>query len=82
MITIRTSVVEYGIYRDDYDAFVAALRDEGLAAEIDQPMERRSAGETAVELGIWIWEHPEQAASLLASVVAGELVVGTVRHER
>jgi len=66
MITIRTSVLEYRIYRDDYDAFVTALRHEGFATEIDQPMERRSAGDTAVELGIWIWEHPEQAASLIA----------------
>ncbi|MDT5009993.1 MAG: hypothetical protein QOH57_1610 [Mycobacterium sp.] len=66
MIIIRTSVVEYGIYRDDYEAFLAALRDDGFAAQLDQPMERRSVGGAGVELGIWIVEHPEQAASLIA----------------
>jgi len=38
MITIRTSVLEYATYREDYDVFVTAARDEGFATEIDQPM--------------------------------------------
>ena len=56
MITIRTRVLEYATYREDYDVFATAARDEGFATEIGQPMERRSVGDTAVELGISIWD--------------------------
>ena len=71
MISIRTTVVEYGLHGDDYDAFAAALRAEGLEVQIDQPAEFRSGFEqSAVELGIFIWEHFDDAATVAAVVEA------------
>ena len=69
-ITVRTSVVELGLYGDEYEAFAAAMRAEGYAVDIEEPPEYRSAGRVAVEAGIWIWEHPTEAAALTVVVDA------------
>ncbi len=68
MIVIRTSIVELGLYRDEYEALVEALRGEGYAARIDEPTETRSIEQAALEIGIWTGEHV--AAPVIAALVA------------
>jgi hypothetical protein len=68
VIVIRTSIVELGLYRDEYEALVEALRGEGYAARIDEPTETRSIEQAALEIGIWTGEHV--AAPVIAALVA------------
>lgn len=68
VIVIRTSIVELGLYRDEYEALVEALRGEGYAARIDEPTETRSIEQAALEIGIWTGEHV--AAAVIAALVA------------
>jgi hypothetical protein len=69
VIVIRTSVVELGLYRDEYEEFVAELRAHGFEARIDEDREEfRSIDRAAVEVGIWSADHVFELAAA-ASVV-------------
>jgi hypothetical protein len=67
VIVVRTSVVENGLFGDEYEAFVAALRAQGLDARVDEPDEYRSVG-PAVDVGIWIGDNILQLAAAAAIV--------------
>ncbi len=69
-IVIRSSVIELGLFGDDYDAFVAALRVEGLDAHIADVPEYRSVDKDAVEFGIWIAEHVLEIAAGVSALEA------------
>jgi hypothetical protein len=71
MILVRTSVVEYGLYRDDYDAFVAALEAEGFSARVAVPEEQRGASAAVREVGIWLISEvaPSVALALIVDAV-------------
>jgi len=84
VISIRTSVVESGLYGDDYDAFAEALRAEGYAVELDdEPAEYRSAEKVAVEVGIWIWENAGNAAEVAAlALVIQQAAAATISRAK
>jgi hypothetical protein len=74
VIVVQTSVVELGLYRDEYEAFVARLCAEGFEARIDEDREEyRSVDQTAVEVGIWVADH-------ILELGAGVTVVDTIRR--
>jgi hypothetical protein len=54
MIVVRTSVIELGLYSDEYEAFIDALRAEGFEARIEEPEEYRSVGQIAGAVGIYL----------------------------
>lgn len=60
-VVIRPTVIEYGINRDAYDEFVAALQAEGIDARIDQPPERRDGGiqQASVDVAIYLFENAD-----------------------
>ncbi len=66
VIVVRPSPLEYGLHHDAYDAFVEGLRAKGLDARLEEPVERRSVGQEALEVGVWLAEHGASAAVDLA----------------
>jgi hypothetical protein len=72
-IVIRTSRVELGLYRDEYEGFVDALRAEGITARISEPEETRSLEQAAVELGIWVTDH-------VVEISAGGVFLDVIRR--
>ncbi len=67
-IVIRTTVVERGLYGDDYEAFVEALRREGFDPHIEEPAEYRSVDQVAVEIGIWVADHLFEIAAAISII--------------
>src|SRR4051794_38684465 len=58
VIVIHTTTLERVAFRDDYDAFVEALRAEGLPALIYRPDEYRGGIEQPMlDLGIWVADN-------------------------
>ncbi len=75
-VVIRPTVMEYGIHRDAYNDFAAALRAEGIEARIDQPPEKRSGMQFAsAEVAVYLFEH---ADNVLAAAVIAKAMLATV----
>lgn len=72
-IVVRTTVVEQGLYRDDYEAFVEKLCAQGLNAHLEEPREYRSVEHAAVEVGIWLGNH-------VGDIAAGAALLDIIRR--
>src|SRR4051794_2930848 len=79
---LRTTVLEFGLYRNEYEAFVAALAAEGLEARLEQPEERRSVEQIAVEVGIWIGDQTAGMAFGALVTAIGAAAKKTISEEK
>jgi hypothetical protein len=75
VIVVRTTVLELGLYREDYEAFVAALSADGFPARIEESDEFRDLGQVAEGMGIYL-------AGLGTEAVRGEVVEAIRRAAR
>lgn len=86
MIVVRSSVIELGMFREEYEAFVAALGAEGFAARVDDPEERRGLAQAAHDVGIWLGSDvaPGAAAGLAVEAVvrAARATIGRAKRAR
>lgn len=84
-VVIRTSQIELGMFRDDYEAFVQALAADGLRGRIDEPREERSLGQVAVAVGIYLaglGTDAARGAAVDAIQRAARATIGRAKRER